>query len=173
MAHAYEVIADFLKANTKCRPQVGIICGSGLAGLSNSISNPQTFHYSDIPGFPNSTVAGHSGELVFGTIGEIPVVCMKGRFHFYEGNSMETVVLPVRVMRLLGVKMLIVTNAAGGLNPSYNVGDIVVIQDHFGMVRIYFFVWAFFEFVPNTDLFNFFLPYSISPPWEETTPFAA
>lgn len=134
MSHTYEVVANFLKANTTYRPEVGIICGSGLSGLSKNLENPVTFKYEDVPGFPSATVPGHAGELVFGTIGGIQTVCMRGRFHFYEGNSMEQVVLPVRVMRLLGVKLLVVTNAAGGLNPAFNVGDIVVIQDHFGLV---------------------------------------
>jgi len=108
-------------------------CGSGLSGLSKSLQKSETFAYDSIPGFPEATVAGHHGELVFGTIGSIECVCMRGRFHYYEGNDMEQVVLPVRVMRLMGVKLLIVTNAAGGLNPNWNVGDIMVIQDHFGL----------------------------------------
>jgi purine-nucleoside phosphorylase len=136
MAHPYETIADFLLANTKFRPEIGIICGSGLSGLSKSLQQSETFEYSKIPGFPNATVAGHMGELVFGNIGGIQCVCMRGRFHYYEGNSMEQVILPVRVMRLMGVKMLIVTNAAGGLNPDFNVGDIMIIQDHFGLPAI-------------------------------------
>ena len=129
-------IAAFLLSRIKQRPVVGIICGSGLSNLSDCFENSQTFHYEDIPGFPKATVPGHTGELIFGTVGGIVCVCMRGRFHYYEGNSMETVVLPVRVMRMLGVKLLIVTNAAGGLNPIYNVGDIMVIQDHFGMPAI-------------------------------------
>lgn len=129
-------IASFLLARVGERPVVGIICGSGLSNLSDCFENAVTFKYETIPGFPKATVAGHMGELVFGTTGGVPCVCMRGRFHYYEGNSMEVVVLPVRVMRLLGVKLLIVTNAAGGLNPIYNVGDIMVIQDHFGMPAI-------------------------------------
>ena len=132
----HHAIASHLLARIKERPLVGVICGSGLSNLSDCLENPQTFHYKDIPGFPVATVPGHAGELVFGTTGGVTVVCMRGRFHYYEGNSMETVVLPVRVMRLLGVKLLIVTNAAGGLNPIYNIGDIMVIQDHFGMPAI-------------------------------------
>mmetsp|Transcript_7719 Transcript_7719/g.7812 ORF Transcript_7719/g.7812 Transcript_7719/m.7812 type:complete len:286 (+) Transcript_7719:99-956(+) len=132
----YDNIASYLLKSTSFRPTVGIICGSGLSNLSESIENSVTFNYEDIPGFPQATVPGHKGELVFGTVGGIEVVCMRGRFHYYEGNSMETVVLPVRVMRLLGVKLLIVTNAAGGLNPGFNVGDVIVIQDHFGMPGI-------------------------------------
>lgn len=137
--HDYEVAAVSLlrrlEAAGQRLPQIGVICGSGLSGLVKCIDESQslTVHYEDIPGFPRATVAGHRGELVFGPIGGLDVVCMLGRFHFYEGNEMATVSLPVRVMRLLGVKLLIVTNAAGGLNPNFNVGDIAIIQDHFGM----------------------------------------
>lgn len=135
-AEEYESCASYLLSKTKTRPIVGIICGSGLSGLSKSLQNPETFRYEDIPSFPRATVPGHAGELVFGTLGSAGVqcVCMRGRFHFYEGNDMSKVTLPVRVMRLLGVKLLIVTNAAGGLNTEYNVGDIMVIQDHLGLV---------------------------------------
>ena len=144
MSHSYEVIADYLKASTSFRPEVGIICGSGLSGLASTLENSVTFKYVDIPGFPNATVAGHVGELVFGTIGGIQTVCMCGRFHYYEGYSMEQVVLPVRVMKLLGVKLLIVTNAAGGLNPDYNVGDIMILQDHFGLVSSFVLISGLF-----------------------------
>ena len=162
MVHAYETIASYLSSKTSYRPEVGIICGSGLSGLSKSLENSETFKYEDIPGFAAATVAGHIGELVFGTIGSIECVCMRGRFHYYEvrsqwlypiyniaftytrppppplhkGNEMDQVILPVRVMRLMGVKLLIVTNAAGGLNQTYNVGDMMVIQDHFGLVSL-------------------------------------
>ena len=133
---SHHAIASHLLNRIKDRPVVGVICGSGLSNLSDCLEYPQTFQYKDIPGFPMATVPGHAGELVFGTTGGVTVVCMRGRFHYYEGNSMETVILPVRVMRLLGVKLLVVTNAAGGLNPIYNIGDIMVIQDHFGMPAI-------------------------------------
>lgn len=93
----YEDIASFLLKSCSVRPQVGIICGSGLSNLSDSIENSVTFKYEDIPGFPKATVPGHKGELVFGTVGGIECVCMRGRFHYYEGNSMRKVVLPVRV----------------------------------------------------------------------------
>eukprot|EP01039_Chlorochromonas_danica_P004101 gene4101-4490_t len=133
MAHSYEIVSNFLLERTKYRPSVGIILGSGLSGLSKALTETQVFKYEEIPGFPHATVPGHAGELVFGLIGNVEVVCMRGRFHFYEGNAMDKVVMPVRVMRMMGVKLLIVTNAAGGLNPNYEVGDIVVIQDHFGL----------------------------------------
>ena len=95
----YEAIATYLRQKCAIRPVVGIICGSGLSNLSESIENSITFKYEDIPGFPRATVAGHTGELVFGTVDGIECVCMRGRFHYYEGNSMETVVLPVRVAK--------------------------------------------------------------------------
>mmetsp|Transcript_21197 Transcript_21197/g.29161 ORF Transcript_21197/g.29161 Transcript_21197/m.29161 type:complete len:351 (+) Transcript_21197:971-2023(+) len=131
--HVYEAAASYLLKATSYRPVVGIICGSGLSGLSESLQNRVTINYEDIPGFPNATVAGHKGELVFGTIGGIECVCMRGRFHYYEGNSMDQVVLPVRAMRVIGVRLLVVTNAAGGLNVNYNVGDIMIVQDHYGL----------------------------------------
>ena len=134
MSHQYEVAAEYILRSVGKNPEVGIICGSGLSGLSKVIQDPITVPYDDIPGFPKATVAGHVGELVFGTMNGVSVVCLRGRFHFYEGNNMQTVALPVRVMRLIGVKLLVVTNAAGGLNPDYEVGDIAVIQDHFGGV---------------------------------------
>lgn len=115
-------------------PNFGIICGSGLGGLAGTIApTPQVvIEYADIPGFAVSTVVGHAGKLVFGLLGEkqTPCVLMAGRVHFYEGHTIEKVAFPVRVLHLLVVTTLIVTNAAGGLNPEYNVGDVVVLNDH-------------------------------------------
>ncbi|KAF8534619.1 inosine/guanosine/xanthosine phosphorylase [Trichophaea hybrida] len=114
-------------------PEVGIICGSGLGGLVDTLEASSQFAipYSDIPEFPQSTVVGHAGKLVFGFLGEkTPVVVMVGRAHFYEGRSIEKVTFPTRVMKLLGITSIIVTNAAGGLNPEYRVGDIMIINDH-------------------------------------------
>lgn len=125
-----ETICDFLKKNTSYRPTMGVICGSGLSGLSSCLQDKHTIPYDKIPGFPQATVAGHSGELVFGVLENTPIVCMRGRFHTYEGHDIQTTTLPVRVMRLLGVDTLIVTNAAGGLNPNINVGDVMIINDH-------------------------------------------
>lgn len=141
----YETVAAFLASKTKYRPTIGIVCGSGLSSLSKSLTQTETFKYEDIPGFPKATVPGHKGELVFGLLGGIECVCMRGRFHFYEGNSMEKIAMPIRVMRLLGVKLLVVTNAAGGLNPAFNVGDIMIIQDHFGFVSCFIFIIFFFH----------------------------
>ncbi|KAG7333196.1 hypothetical protein KOW79_003331 [Hemibagrus wyckioides] len=121
---------DWLLAHTNIQPKVAIICGSGLGGLSDLLNNRIVFPYMDIPNFPHSTVAGHAGELVFGELNGKQCVCMKGRFHFYEGYDIAMVTFPVRVFFLLGVETLIVTNAAGGLNSNYKVGDIMMIKDH-------------------------------------------
>lgn len=131
-----EQIKEFLLSKTSFRPTVGVICGSGLGGLVNNVQNKETFSYEDIPGFPLSTVKGHAGKLVFGTLSGQTVVCLQGRFHFYEGHSIYKCTLPVRVMAALGIKSLVVTNAAGGVNRSFNVGDIMVIKDHVGFPMI-------------------------------------
>lgn len=123
-------IAQHLQAKTLIKPVIGIVCGSGLGGLANLISDSQTIEYQDIPKFPVSTVAGHAGALVFGHLEKVPVVCMKGRIHAYEGYSLATCTLPIRVMKLLGVQVIIITNAAGGLNDKFNVADIMLIRDH-------------------------------------------
>ncbi|CAG2174129.1 unnamed protein product, partial [Oppiella nova] len=120
-----EEISKYLLQRTKHRPTIGIICGSGLGGLADLLSDKQVFDYQSIPNFPVSTVVGHSGCLVFGLLKGVCLVCMKGRFHPYEGYPMAKCAMPVRVMKLLGVKTLIVTNAAGGLNKGFNVGDII------------------------------------------------
>jgi purine-nucleoside phosphorylase len=111
-------------------PEVAIVCGSGLSKLSELIVDPIHVAYADIPRFPQSTVAGHGTELVFGTLGGRRVVAQRGRFHFYEGNSMGKVALPVRVFAALGCRVMLATNAAGGVNAQYRVGDIMVIKDH-------------------------------------------
>uniref|UniRef100_A0A3Q3XMV2 Purine nucleoside phosphorylase n=1 Tax=Mola mola TaxID=94237 RepID=A0A3Q3XMV2_MOLML len=129
----YKETADWLLARTEQRPKVAIICGSGLGGLAELLSDKSAFNYKDIPHFPSSTVQGHVGQLVFGKLQGHECVCMRGRFHFYEGYDMYTVTFPVRVFFLLGVETLIVTNAAGGLNDSYDVGDVMLIKDHLNM----------------------------------------
>jgi len=129
----YKAAAKYLVDKVVLPPQVGIVCGSGLSNLSNSMTDTQVFDYNDIPGFPKLHVAGHVGELVFGNLAGVPTVCMRGRFHFYEGHPMAKVVLGVKVMRCLGVKVVVVTNAAGGLNPSFNIGDVMCIMDHFAL----------------------------------------
>merc|ERR1719199_1975966 len=129
----YKRAARYLIDRVKSSPQVGVVCGSGLSGLSKAMTDTQVFNYDDIPGFPKLHVKGHVGELVFGLLGGVPTVCMRGRFHFYEGHPMDKVVLGVRTMRCLGVKAVVVTNAAGGLNPNWNIGDVMCIMDHFAL----------------------------------------
>ncbi|XP_034061822.1 purine nucleoside phosphorylase 6 [Gymnodraco acuticeps] len=129
----YKETADWLLAHTEQRPKVAIICGSGLGGLGELLGDRNVFQYKDIPHFPTSTVSGHAGQLVFGKLQGRECVCMQGRFHFYEGYNIHTVTYPVRVFYLLGVETLIVTNAAGGLNGCYEVGDIMLIKDHINM----------------------------------------
>ena len=120
----------FLKETTKYRPKVAIVLGSGLGNLVDYIEGKIEIEYSDIPNFPVSTVAGHDGKLVFGKIGEIEVVAMKGRFHFYEGYDLKQVTYPMYVMKQLGIKKLIVSNAAGGSNDTYEPGTLMLITDH-------------------------------------------
>lgn len=125
--------AEFLKGRVgDIKPTVGVICGSGLSGLVNALDDKLVVDYSEIPHFPQTTIAGHTGELVFGKVDKVDVVLMRGRFHSYEGHSMKTVTLPVKLMRHLGVEMLIVTNAAGGVNRGFSVGDLMIISDHIG-----------------------------------------
>jgi len=129
----YRSAARYLEARVKVPPVVGIVCGSGLSGLSKAMTDTQVFAYSDIPGFPELHVKGHVGELVFGFLNGVSTMCMRGRFHFYEGHTMDKVVLGVRTMRCLGVKAVVVTNAAGGLNPDFNIGDVMNITDYFAL----------------------------------------
>jgi purine-nucleoside phosphorylase len=111
-------------------PEYGIILGSGLGKLADEIEIAYEFPYGDIPEFPVSTVAGHSGKLLFGSLRGKRVVCMQGRFHYYEGYSMERIAFPIRVMRFLGIETLVVSNAAGGMNPDFEIGDLMLITDH-------------------------------------------
>jgi len=126
--------SEFLQKKTNCSPQVGIILGTGLGGLVNEIEIEYSISYEDIPNFPLSTVEGHSGRLIFGNLGGKQVVAMQGRFHFYEGYTMDKVTFPVRVMKLLGIKNLIVSNASGGVNPIYEVGDLMILSDHINLI---------------------------------------
>ena len=121
---------SYIKSKTQFTPEYGVILGSGLGGFTNDIEIAFTLPYDEIPNFPVSTVQGHKGALVFGTIGDKKVVAMQGRFHFYEGYTMEEVTFPVRVMKFLGVNKLLVSNASGGVNAAYRVGSIVIIKDH-------------------------------------------
>lgn len=123
-------VANSLMERTKHRPKIGIICGSGLGSLGECIENPDIIPYQSIPHFPISTVEGHVGQMIFGTIDNVPVMCMQGRFHYYEGYPLAKCCMPIRVMKLIGVTHLIATNAAGGLNEKFNLGDIVIVTDH-------------------------------------------
>lgn len=120
----------FLRKQYKEKPQVGIVLGSGLGNFASQIRVEKEVPYGDIPHFPLSTVKGHSGKLIFGKLGEKTVVAMGGRFHFYEGYSPEEVVFPIRVMKFLGIETLLLSNAAGAVNPSFKVGDVMIIKDH-------------------------------------------
>ncbi|MFM7217780.1 MAG: purine-nucleoside phosphorylase [Bacteroidota bacterium] len=115
-------------------PEYGIILGSGLGGLVNEITIEHALDYASIPGFPVSTVKGHSGRLIFGTLSGKKVVALQGRFHFYEGYSMQELTLPVRVFKELGIQRLIVSNAAGGMNPDFKIGDLVILRDHINLM---------------------------------------
>ena len=115
-------------------PQVGIILGTGLGGLAESIDVKYSIDYSSIPNFPVSTVEGHKGRLIFGELGGKQVVAMQGRFHYYEGYTMQQVTFPVRVMKLLGIKTLFVSNASGGINTSFRTGDLMIITDHINLM---------------------------------------
>lgn len=111
-------------------PTLAIVCGSGLGDLGNRLSDPVEIDYSSIPGFPVSTVPGHRGKLVFGLLKNVVTVCMIGRFHFYEGYDLKQVTLPIRVLSRLGVRTLLLTNAAGGVDKSFSIGDVMAIEDH-------------------------------------------
>ncbi|KAL1516726.1 hypothetical protein ABEB36_000596 [Hypothenemus hampei] len=159
--YTYEVLVetvDFIKSRVPFEPVVGIICGSGLGknqirhknasdilylfseidpftgSLAECLTSPIEISYTTIPNFPQSTVKGHAGSLVFGHLSGLPTVCMKGRFHYYEGYPLWKCCMPVRVMKLLGVTHLIITNAAGGLNPKFKVGDIMFVNDHINIM---------------------------------------
>ncbi len=121
---------EFIKSKINTQPRVGIILGSGLGGLVDDIETEVTLDYHDIPNFPVSTVSGHKGQLLFGKLNGVNVVAMKGRFHYYEGYTMQQVTFPVKVMKLLGIQSLFVSNASGGVNPEFEIGDIMFITDH-------------------------------------------
>ncbi len=123
----------YVQQKTNFEPEIGIILGTGLGGLATEIDTEYEIEYNEIPNFPVSTVEGHSGKLILGTLAGKKVIALKGRFHYYEGYSMQEVTFPVRVFKFLGIKTLIVSNAAGGMNPNFVVGDIMVINDHINL----------------------------------------
>jgi purine-nucleoside phosphorylase len=130
----YERAAQFIRQRTDLPVTVGLVLGSGLNLLADSFEDRVAIPYKDIPGFPQSTVEGHAGDLVVGRLEGVPVVTQKGRVHLYEGYSAQQITFPIRVMQMLGVKTLILTNAAGGLNRSFHVGDVMLITDHINFV---------------------------------------
>jgi purine-nucleoside phosphorylase len=129
----YHETAAHIRQMIPSIPQVGIVLGSGLGSLADAVENPTYLPYETLPHWPRSTVHGHSGRLVIGTLEGQSVLVQQGRAHFYEGYRMDQVVLPIRVMASLGIKTIILTNAAGGLNPSFSAGDIMLIQDHINL----------------------------------------
>jgi purine-nucleoside phosphorylase len=126
----YDEAAQYILSRSAQQPRVGLILGSGLSPLADQVEEAVAIAYDEIPHFPVSTVAGHAGRLMLGTLAGVPVCVMQGRFHYYEGYTLQQVTLPVRVMQRMGIETLIVTNAAGGLNPDFAVGDLMLIEDH-------------------------------------------
>ena len=125
--------ASWLKERMTTSPKTCIVLGSGLGKMAEEITDRMEFPYSEIPNFPVSTVEGHAGKLIFGKLGGISIKAMQGRFHYYEGYSMKEVTFPVRIMYELGIKTLFVSNAAGGMNPAFSIGDVMVITDHINL----------------------------------------
>jgi purine-nucleoside phosphorylase len=130
----YKEIIGGIRKRTKYQPRIAIILGSGLGDLADSLQEPDSIPFTDLPYWPASTVQGHAGRLVFGMLEGSPVMVMQGRIHFYEGYSIQQVTLPIRVMQYLGVEILIVTNAAGAVHPDYFPGDVMLINDHINLV---------------------------------------
>ena len=125
LIHCYECV----KKQVDFTPKIALVLGSGLGDYADGIQVEAELQYSDIEGFPVSTVAGHEGKYIFGYVKEVPVVCMKGRVHYYEGYDISDVVLPIRLMKLMGAEVLFLTNASGGINPSFRAGDFMLIKD--------------------------------------------
>ena len=130
MLERIQETAAYIKARMTSSPETAIILGTGLGSLATEITDKQEIPYNEIPNFPVSTVEDHSGKLIFGKLGDKDIMAMQGRFHYYEGYSMKEVTFPVRVMRELGIKRLFVSNAAGGTNPNFEIGDLMIITDH-------------------------------------------
>ena len=130
MLKAIQQTADWISQHTTMRPHTAIVLGTGLGRLSEEIEVVDAFPYNEIPNFPVSTVEGHSGRLIFGRLGGKDVMALQGRFHFYEGYDMKQVTFPVRVMHELGIRNLFVSNASGGVNPAFEIGDLMLITDH-------------------------------------------
>lgn len=130
MLQKIQETADFLKKKIKTNPKTGIILGTGLGNLVTQITDKMEIPYDIIPNFPISTVEGHSGKLIFGKLGDVDIMAMQGRFHYYEGYDMKEVTFPVRVMKAIGIENVLVSNAAGGMHPDFEIGDLMIITDH-------------------------------------------
>ncbi|MCL7454978.1 MAG: purine-nucleoside phosphorylase [Anaerolineae bacterium] len=130
----YEAAAAYIRSRSDVKPRVGLILGSGLNPLAEAVKPADVIPYSEIPNFPKPSVEGHAGRLILGQLQDQPVVVMQGRVHFYEGYPIQQVVFPVRVMQVLGIRFLIVTNAAGGINPDFQAGELMLITDHLNMM---------------------------------------
>lgn len=126
---------EYLEAKVSIKPEVGIILGTGLGGLVNELEISHRIPYEFIPNFPVSTVDGHHGQLIFGTMSGKNIVALQGRFHYYEGYSMQELTFPVRVMRFLGIELLVLSNASGGLHPDFEIGDVMIIEDHINLMK--------------------------------------
>ena len=126
--------AEYIKSHCDTSYTIGIILGTGLGNLVADINITATIPYESIPHFPTSTVEEHAGQLIIGTINDIPIIAMQGRFHFYEGYSLQEIALPIRVLQAIGVKSLIISNICGGLDPNYSVGDLMIIEDHINLL---------------------------------------
>ena len=169
MKEYLEQIAEaisYIKKNTDIKPEIGIILGTGLGGLADDVEVETTLSYKDIPHFPISTVETHEGKLLFGKLAGKSVVAMQGRFHYYEGYSMKQITFPVRVMAKIGVKTLLISNACGGMNPTYSRGDIMIIEDHINLIGDNPLIG------PNLDEFGPRFP-DMSEPWSKDLIFLA
>ena len=134
LAEKISAAAEMIRQRWSTAPRVGLILGTGLGGLAEQIEQTATIPYGQIPHFPESTVESHAGQLVCGHLKGVPVVAMEGRFHYYEGYSLQEVTFPVRVMKALGAEMLLVTNAAGGINPQLELADVIILEDHINLM---------------------------------------
>lgn len=133
MLEKIQETTDYIKKIIKTNPKTGIILGTGLGNLVTQLTDTLEIPYERIPNFPVSTVEGHSGKLIFGKLGNVDVMAMQGRFHYYEGYNMKEVTFPVRVMRALGIENLLVSNASGGMHPDFEIGDLMIITDHINL----------------------------------------
>jgi purine-nucleoside phosphorylase len=133
MLEKIKVTSTFIQEKVLFNAEVGIILGTGLGGLVNEINIEHTLDYKEIPNFPVSTVDGHAGRMIFGKLGEKNIIAFQGRFHYYEGYSLKEITFPIRVMHMLGIRKLFVSNASGGLNPDFKIGDIMMLKDHINM----------------------------------------